>query len=136
MSGTTNEKPGQPQKLSADEVAAAEAVLDLFTREHWDKPIPVIDEAAQMAVRALFHRRNMSIEFGSWPSNVERQPTINFALGGDPTGKTILSETPKAVAGPYFLGDTYHPEGVAIWTPITEPPDSRTVTLRDNGLTD
>ena len=116
-----------PKELSAEEIAMAEAALALFTEEHWDKPVPVLDEATRTAVMGLFKQRNMNVRFGSWPINPEGQPTLSIVLGGNPEGKTILHEEPKAVVGPYFWGEEYHSEGVSVWIPNVESSEPETV---------
>lgn len=129
MNKPVGENPRPIQELSIEEIAAAETALALFTREHWDEPVPVLDEAAQTAIKSLFNQRNMRIEFGSRPINPEGQLAIGVVLGHDPDGKTLLDKNPKAVVGPYFQDGQYYPEGVSVWTPIVESYGSKTINL-------
>lgn len=126
MSGPIAENLGSIRGLSVEEIAAAEAALALFTREHWEEPVPVLNKTAQLVVKTYFDSRGMIATVGSWPFNrVNDNPFWDGKLPKPRKLSTVLSLNEHAlvelgvyegaVPGPYFLGDEYIPEGAAVW---------------------
>lgn len=54
--------------------------------------------------------------------NPNNSGILNVRAPLDSETVRLIQRTPGAVIGPYFLGDTYYPEGVGIWAP--RPPQA------------
>jgi len=114
------------QELSPEEIVAAEAALALFTREHWDEPVPELDKSVLNTVRAYFASRGMVATANIWPvglpevspfeDNQSSRPwTLRSILAMHQHSLAELENFSDAVVGPYILGDQYVREGAAVW---------------------
>lgn len=106
------------------ELAEIQALYDFKTQK--DSQVPLLSEAAQLAVRQCFEEHN--IKGVSWSSpNVNtassggippEEITIGSSIGHSQEALAHLETNPDSFVGPYIMHDgTYYPYGTAIWIP-------------------
>lgn len=119
-------------------------ILGLYTEAHWGEPMPVLSVAEQLAVVKYLTSRGMYPVMGTMPLGDHSESslgelsndrgsvvdvltvddsqirTLGYVLKLDTETFADVKEVPGSVFGPYFVGDQYYPEGIAIWRPVEE----------------
>lgn len=120
------------------------AILDLYSEPYWSGPVPVLSEQEQQAVLEHLYSRGMYLAMGTLPLGDQYKSslgqlandegtivdeliiddsqirTLEYVLKLDSETFADVKEIPGSVFGPYFAGDQYYPEGIAIWRPVEE----------------
>lgn len=100
--------------MTIKEPRPTEAILEEYaTGEH----PPVLDETEVKTVLADLEERGMIPAIGIRPLNHEGPTRTDVLLGHDPQSRSMLSNTPGAIIGPYALGGVHSPDGISIWKP-------------------
>lgn len=89
--------------------------LEQFKAEHWGERIPVLSEAAQLAVKGYFDEKEMIVIAGSLAINEAVHSSMGTILSFNGHASAELQNFRDTIVGPYFLGDDYFPQGVAVW---------------------